>query len=378
MLGTSSSTASIGCSSEEQNMDYQANEPIAIIEIGCWLPREDLRKFENSFFGINNVEATYMDPQQRKLLEVTYECLENAGTPIEKVRGSNTRVSNGKTMGIGLPSAEGKEAVMRKAYAKAGLSISSQTDYIECHGTGTPVGDPIEVEGSRVFKCNVADQGPLYIDRSRLIWATAKRQMGSPASSKQLLPWSTHASLLPSVKPESLELQVKRVVFTIDQDSHTVVDLARTLGTRRSRLTERGFAMIAAAYTSGRLIGVRAIVVAYYRGYVIGKSQSGVPGAMMAAGLGQDEAGAEIIQLGLDNAVKVACVNSPESVTFSGDEENIDTFQAELAPRGILARKLNTNGRAYHSHHMLPLGAEYQELLEKSLGPLKVPDPHEI
>lgn len=62
---------------------------------GGYFIHEDLRKFENSFFGINNVEATYMDPQQRKLLEVTYECLENAGMPIEKVRGSNTGVFAG-------------------------------------------------------------------------------------------------------------------------------------------------------------------------------------------------------------------------------------------------------------------------------------------
>lgn len=43
--------------------------------------------------------------------------------------------------------------MIRKAYGKAGLSEEmGDTDYIECHGTGTAVGDPIEVEAiSRVF-----------------------------------------------------------------------------------------------------------------------------------------------------------------------------------------------------------------------------------
>lgn len=54
-----------------------------------------MRQFENSFFGINNVEATYMDPQQRKLLEIVYECLENAGCPLKDIRGSNTGVFAG-------------------------------------------------------------------------------------------------------------------------------------------------------------------------------------------------------------------------------------------------------------------------------------------
>ena len=49
----------------------------------------DPREFENSFFGINNLEATYMDPQQRKLLEVVYDPPENAGHPLEKVSGAD-------------------------------------------------------------------------------------------------------------------------------------------------------------------------------------------------------------------------------------------------------------------------------------------------
>lgn len=69
--------------------------------------------------------------------------------------------SNGKTAGISLPSADGQEAVIRKAMSKASLTPDDIT-YVECHGTGTKVGDAIEVESlSRVFQ-RPADR-PLYI-----------------------------------------------------------------------------------------------------------------------------------------------------------------------------------------------------------------------
>ncbi|KAI0895264.1 putative polyketide synthase [Annulohypoxylon nitens] len=59
---------------------------------GGYFLNEDVRQFDNTFFGINNLEATYLDPHQRKLLEVAYECFESAGLSMEDVSGTNTGV----------------------------------------------------------------------------------------------------------------------------------------------------------------------------------------------------------------------------------------------------------------------------------------------
>ncbi|KAK7910829.1 beta-ketoacyl synthase domain-containing protein [Apiospora marii] len=55
---------------------------------GMLLRDVDLTAFDASFFNIGHAEAAVMDPQQRQLLEVTYECLENSGVPLEKLRGT--------------------------------------------------------------------------------------------------------------------------------------------------------------------------------------------------------------------------------------------------------------------------------------------------
>ena len=53
---------------------------------------EKIQEFDPLFFGISPREAESLDPQERLLLEVTYEAMEDAGLKLEDMKGSNTGV----------------------------------------------------------------------------------------------------------------------------------------------------------------------------------------------------------------------------------------------------------------------------------------------
>ena len=78
------------------------------------------------------------------------------------IRGTSSN-QDGRTAVISQPSSEAQAALIRTAYHNAGLGFQS-TQYFEAHGTGTPVGDPIEAEGiSKVFSKHLTPESPLYI-----------------------------------------------------------------------------------------------------------------------------------------------------------------------------------------------------------------------
>jgi acyl transferase domain-containing protein/acyl-CoA synthetase (AMP-forming)/AMP-acid ligase II len=61
------------------------------------------------------------------------------------VKGSAIN-NDGHSNGIIAPNPRGQADVMRKAYHNAGVTPEG-ISYIECHGTGTPLGDPVEFDG---------------------------------------------------------------------------------------------------------------------------------------------------------------------------------------------------------------------------------------
>lgn len=85
-----------------------------------------------------------------------YGCAEAVGAvylrrladPVRAVVRASATNSNGRVPGAGIthPSRDGQVAVMREAYRRGGDLDPQLTGYLECHGTGTAVGDPLEVQ----------------------------------------------------------------------------------------------------------------------------------------------------------------------------------------------------------------------------------------
>ncbi|KAF4545822.1 Polyketide synthase [Lasiodiplodia theobromae] len=87
------------------------------------------------------------------------------GDTIRAVIRNTGANADGKTPSITSPSAEAQAELIRKTYEAAGLEQTS-TQYFECHGTGTPVGDPLELEAiAKTLGASraAAGLGPLYI-----------------------------------------------------------------------------------------------------------------------------------------------------------------------------------------------------------------------
>ncbi|KAI9721418.1 MAG: Type I Iterative PKS [Chrysothrix sp. TS-e1954] len=118
---------------------------------------------------------------------------------------------------------------------------------------------------------------------------------------------------------------------------------------------------IAAAYTAGALTIDQCMNIAYHRGIATSALQQDYPhikGRMLAIGASQAEM-EPVVQDLTQGRVVIACVNSPSSVTASGDEEAISELENHLKARGVFNRRLRVDV-AYHSHHMQLIAHGYR------------------
>jgi acyl transferase domain-containing protein len=90
-----------------------------------------------------------------------------------------------------------------------------------------------------------------------------------------------------------------------------------------------------------------AIICAYYRGYVMTKQT--LDGGMAAIGLGAHEVSEYLCE-----GVVLACENSPNSSTISGDAAKVRDVMEDIKHKipGVFIRALQVD-MAYHSRKML-------------------------
>ncbi len=126
-----------------------------------------------------------------------------------------------------------------------------------------------------------------------------------------------------------------------------LVNLLRAWGILPAAVVGHSSGEIAAAYASNAISANTAIIIAYHRGQVTKKHIR--PGGMVAVGMGQD-----MVIPYLVKGVGIACENSPNSVTLSGDKKQlngiVDTITAERPETFIRHLKVQM---AYHSRKFL-------------------------
>ncbi|EEY14055.1 fatty acid synthase S-acetyltransferase [Verticillium alfalfae VaMs.102] len=161
----------------------------------------------------------------------------------------------------------------------------------------------------------------------------------------------------------------------ISQPSCTAVQLALTdlltaWGIRPTAVVGHSSGEIGAAYAAGVISFEAAMSVAYHRGRMIPVLKQRFPdlkGAMMAVG-GTKEEVQPIIDA-IPN-IRIACFNSPSSLTISGDSAGLDDLSQVVEAKQMFNRRLQVDV-GYHSHHMNLVAKEYRSAIETLPTPQK-------
>lgn len=178
-----------------------------------------------------------------------------------------------------------------------------------------------------------------------------------------------HWSVIEELQKHDSESHIKAPEFsqplcTILQMA--MVDLLKSWQVHPVAVVGHSSGEIAAAYCAGTITNQAAWQIAFYRGRECADLKTKAPelqGAMLAIGLGADGVKPYIDAIAPGH-INVACINSPKSVTVSGDASEVRKLLSNLSADNVFARELQVEN-AYHSHHMKLVAEPYLRSIAK-------------
>ncbi|MFD7715809.1 type I polyketide synthase, partial [Streptomyces sp. NPDC059814] len=151
------------------------------------------------------------------VLKPLSRALDDGDTVLAVIRGSAVN-NDGATPGLTVPGQAAQERVLREAYERAGVD-PAQVQYVELHGTGTPVGDPIEAAalgavlgadraGGPALRVGSAKTNVGHLEGAAGITGLVKTVLA--VSRRRLVPSLNFETPNPAVPLAALGLQVQR------------------------------------------------------------------------------------------------------------------------------------------------------------------------
>lgn len=249
--------------------------------------------------------------------------------------------------------------IVEKDAADATASLDQALTWTKSDKSRLRIGFVFTGQGAQSFA-----MGRQLIEQSPLFRQTLERCDSVLQSLPDKPDWSCVTELLKTKETSRVtQSAFSQPLCTAIQIS--LVDLLQEWGISPAVTVGHSAGEMGAAYAAGILSFDDAIIAGYYRGLTLGMEVENavkVPGSMLAVQMTEAEATEELAPY--EGKIAIAAVNSPTSLTLSGDLPAIVELKEALTKRNVFARQLLVD-KAYHSHHIRPFGPVLEQLLSK-------------
>ncbi|XP_046333751.2 reducing polyketide synthase BOA6-like [Haliotis rufescens] len=261
------------------------------------------------------------------------------------------------------PSGEQQAQLIQDVYSKHGINPAS-IDYIEAHGTGTKIGDPVEVNAFGHFFMEQQQSKTRYIGSVKTNIGHLESAAGVAGLIKVLL-MMKHNTIVPSLHFDNPNEEINFDMFKFQ------VSLARlweSWGVKPAAVVGQSVGEVAAAHIAGILSLGEAVSVIYHRTNILSKAAGGK--MLFVKNLDTKEVENHCAKY--KGKISVGLYYSPKACTVSGDASEVNLLKDELSEMGgdITLTDLQVTS-AFHSHHM----DSCKEQIEAVLQNLKTEKP---